>query len=77
MQPYLRVCAQWSTPELKSLQCSSSSELPVRQTEALPEQGLGYFIFSSNHLTESDLTGGGGREGKSKIKKALNTSILF
>lgn len=37
MQPYLRGCAQWYASELKSLQCSFSSELPVMQTEALPE----------------------------------------
>lgn len=38
------------------------------QTEALPEYGLGFFMFSSNHLMESDLTGEGGRV-ESKIKK--------
>lgn len=47
------------------------------QPEALPEQGLGFFMFSSNHLMGSDLSGQGGRGKKAKSKPPLNTAILF
>lgn len=62
--------------EPESLWCSFPSELPVMQSEALPEQGLRFSMFSSKHLMESDLSGQKGG-GESKIKTPLNTSILF
>lgn len=62
--------------ELESLRCSFPSELPVMQSEALPEQGLRFSMFSSKHVMESDLSEEKGGE-KAKIKPPLKHKHLI